>query len=138
MYNQVTMIGNLTRDIETKSLPSGGIVAKTAIATTYKFKSATGEQKEEVCFLEVAIFGVYADVAVKFLKKGSKVLFIGRLVFEQWTAQDGSARSRHSLRVTELKMLDSKSNNNSESNNTKTAQEGQKNYYSEEDLSEYY
>jgi len=111
MYNHVVMVGNLTRDIERKNLPSGGIVAKTAIATSYKYKSATGEQKEEVCFLEVNIFGVYAEIASKYLRKGSKVLLEGRLIFEQWNAQDGSPKSRHSLRVTELKMLDSKPQN---------------------------
>ena len=49
-----------------------------------------------------------AEVANQYLKKGSKVLLEGRLIFEQWTVQDGSTRSRHSLRVDTLKMLDSK------------------------------
>lgn len=115
MYNKVIMVGNLTRDVEKRNLPSGGIIAKTAIATSYKYKSSTGEQKDEVCFLEVTIFGRYAEIATSYLKKGSKVLLEGRLIFEQWTAQDGSTRSRHSLRVDELKMLDSKPQNENHS-----------------------
>jgi single-strand DNA-binding protein len=108
MFNRVIVIGNLTRDIELKYLPSGSAVAKSAIASTYKFKSSTGEQKEEVCFLDFNLFGRSAEVANQYLKKGSKVLLEGRLIFEQWTAQDGTARSRHSLRVEAMKMLDSK------------------------------
>ena len=112
MYNKTIMIGNLTRDIELKYLASGSAVAKSAIATSYKYKTATGEQKEEVCFLDFTIFGRIGEVANQYLRKGSKVLLEGRLVLEQWTAQDGSARSRHILRVEEMKMLDSKPNDN--------------------------
>ena len=108
MYNKVIMVGNLTRDIELRYLPSGSAIAKSAVATSYKYKSSTGEQKDEVCFLDFNIFGRSAEVANQYLKKGSKVLLEGRLVFEQWTAQDGTTRSRHSLRVDAMKMLDSK------------------------------
>ncbi len=109
MYNKVIMVGNLTRDIELRYLPSGSAIAKSAIATSYKFKTSTGEQKDEVCFLDFNIFGRSAEVANQYLRKGSKVLLEGRLVFEQWTAQDGTNRNRHSLRVDTMKMLDSKS-----------------------------
>lgn len=115
MYNKVICVGNLTRDIELRYLPSSSAIAKSAVATSFKYKSSTGESKNEVCFLDFNIFGRSAEIANQYLKKGSKVLLEGRLVFEQWTAQDGSTRSRHSLRVETMKMLDSKG---SESNNT--------------------
>lgn len=115
MYNKVICVGNLTRDIELRYLPSGSAIAKSAVATSFKYKSSTGESKDEVCFLDFNIFGRSAEIANQYLKKGSKVLLEGRLVFEQWTAQDGSTRSRHSLRVDTMKMLDSKG---AESNNT--------------------
>lgn len=108
MYNKVIMVGNLTRDIELRYLPSGAAIAKSAIATSFKYKSQAGEQKDEVCFLDFNIFGRSAEVANQYLRKGSKVLLEGRLVFEQWTAQDGTNRNRHSLRVDSMKMLDSK------------------------------
>ncbi|QKF74183.1 single-stranded DNA binding protein [Aliarcobacter faecis] len=116
MYNKVIMVGNLTRDIELRYLPSGTAVSKSAIATSYKYKSQTGEQKEEVCFLDINFFGRSAEIANQYLKKGSKVLVEGRLVFEQWTAQDGTTRNRHSLRVDEMKMLDSKGSSEGGSN----------------------
>lgn len=108
MYNKIVMVGNLTRDIELRYLPSGAAIAKSAIATSYKYKTSTGEQKDEVCFLDFNIFGRSAEVANQYLKKGSKTLLEGRLVLEQWTAQDGTSRSKHSLRVDTMKMLDSK------------------------------
>lgn len=108
MYNKVVMLGNLTRDIELRYLPSGAAIAKSAIATSYKYKGQDGQQKDEVCFLDFNIFGRSAEVANQYLKKGSKVLLEGRLVFEQWTAADGTSRNRHSLRVDTMKMLDSR------------------------------
>jgi single-strand DNA-binding protein len=118
MYNKLVMVGNLTRDIELRYLPSGAAIAKSAIATSYKYKTQTGEQKDEVCFLDFNIFGRSAEVANQYLKKGSKVLLEGRLVLEQWTAQDGTNRSKHSLRVDTMKMLDSKSDAQQNSGNS--------------------
>ncbi len=108
MYNKVIMIGNLTRDIELKYLTSGAAVAKSAIATSHKFKMQTGEQKEEVCFLDFDVFGKQAEILNQYVKKGSKVMLEGRLILNRWTAQDGSNRTNHSLRVENFKFLDSK------------------------------
>lgn len=108
MYNKVIMMGNLTRDIDLKYFPNGDAFATSSIASTYKYKSTTGEQKDEVCFLDFKIFGKEAQNASKYLKKGSKVLLEGRLIFEQWTANDGTTRSKHILRVDTMKFLDSK------------------------------
>lgn len=108
MYNKLIVIGNLTRDIELKYIPSGAAIAKGAIATSHKYKAQDGTQKEEVCFLDFNVFGKPAEIINQYVKKGSKVMLEGRLVFEQWTAQDGSNRSRHALRVEEFKFLDSK------------------------------
>ena len=108
MYNKVIMIGNLTRDIELKYLPSGSAIAKSAIATSHKFKTQTGESKEEVCFLDFTVFGKGAEILNQYVRKGSKVMLEGRLIFEQWQAADGTNRNRHTLRVEEFKFLDSK------------------------------
>ncbi len=108
MYNKMIMIGNLTKDIDLKYFPNGDAFAVSSVASTYKYKSTTGEQKDEVCFIDFKVYGKDAENANKFLKKGSKVLLEGRLVFEQWTANDGSTRSRHILRVDTMKFLDTK------------------------------
>ena len=113
MFNKVIAVGNLTRDIELKYLPNGSAIAKSAIATSYKYKSTTGEQKDEVCFLDFNIFGRSAEVANQYLKKGSKVLLEGRLVFEEWKDRtSGQTRNRHIFRVDVIKYLDSKNSSN--------------------------
>lgn len=111
MYNKVIVIGNLTRDIDFKYLQSNTAVAKSAIATSYKYKAANAEQKEETCFLDFDIFGRTAEIANQYLKKGSKVLLEGRLVLDSWVGQNGTKRSKHSLKVDTMKMLGSSTNN---------------------------
>jgi len=108
MYNKIILAGNLTRDIEIRYTQSGSAIGNTAIATSRKFKSQTGEQKEEVLFVDITFFGRTAEIANQYLRKGSKVLVDGRLKLDQWTAQDGSKRSKHSVTVENLQMLGSK------------------------------
>ena len=108
MYNKIILAGNLTRDVEVRYTQSGAAIGNTAIATSRKFKSATGEQKEEVLFVDLTFFGRTAEIANQYLRKGSKVLVDGRLKLDQWTAQDGSKRSKHSVTVENLQMLGSK------------------------------
>lgn len=106
MYNKMIVIGNLTRDIELKYLPNNTALAKGAIATSHKYKMQSGEQKEEVCFLDFTIFGRIAEVANQYLHKGSKVMLEGRLQLDQWVdTSTGTNRSKHSLLVNEMKML---------------------------------
>ncbi|MCB4747718.1 MAG: single-stranded DNA-binding protein [Sulfurovum sp.] len=111
MYNKIILAGNLTRDIEVRYTQSGAAIGSTAIATTRKFKSQTGEQKEEVLFVDITFFGRTAEIANQYLRKGSKILVDGRLKLDQWTAQDGSKRSKHSVTVENMTMLGSKNDN---------------------------
>lgn len=108
MYNKVILAGNLTRDVEVRYTQGGSAIGNTAIATSRKFKSQTGEQKEEVLFIDITFFGRTAEIANQYLRKGSKVLVDGRLKLDQWTAQDGSKRSKHSVTVENLQMLGSR------------------------------
>ena len=105
MYNKIILVGNLTRDVEVKYTQGGMAIAKTAIATSRKFKSNAGEQKEEVCFVDITFFARSAEIANQYLHKGSKILIEGRLVFEQWTDQNGQKRSKHGVNVDVMQML---------------------------------
>lgn len=107
MFNKVILVGNLTRDIELRYSQSGMGIAKTAIATSRKFTS-NGEKKEEVCFIDITFFGRSAEIANQYLRKGSKILVEGRLNFEQWVDQNGGKRSKHSVTVENMQMLDSR------------------------------
>ena len=121
MFNKIILVGNLTRDIELRYSQSGMGIAKTAIATSRKFTS-NGEKKEEVCFVDITFFGRSAEVANQYLRKGSKILVEGRLSFEQWVDNNGQKRSKHSVIVETMQMLDNKSD--TQSNNTQTDNQG--------------
>ena len=114
MFNKIILVGNLTHDIELKFTSGGTALAKTSIATTRKF-TVNGERKEEVCFVDITFFGRSAEIANQYLRKGSKCLVEGRLMFEQWTDQQGQKRSKHSVTVESMQMLDSKNDNQRES-----------------------
>ena len=124
MYNKVILAGNLARDIEIRYTQGGSAIGNTSIATSRKFKSQTGEQKEEVMFIDLTFFGRTAEIANQYLRKGSKVLVDGRLTLDQWTAQDGSKRSKHSVTVENLQMLGSKDQNQA-SNSHEAPPQGQ-------------
>lgn len=106
MFNKVILVGNLTRDPELRYLPSGSAVCNTAIATNRRYKTQSGEQKEEVCFIDITLFGRTAEIANQYLNKGKKVLIEGRLKLEQWTDQTGAKRSKHTVTVDTMQMLD--------------------------------
>lgn len=110
MYNKVILVGNLTRDIELRYSQSGMGIANTAIATSRKYTS-NGEKKEEVCFVDITFFARSAEIANQYLRKGSKILVEGRLNFDQWVDQNGQKRSKHSVVVETMQMLDSKGDN---------------------------
>ncbi|MCK9553634.1 single-stranded DNA-binding protein [Aquamicrobium sp.] len=119
MFNKVILAGNIARDIEIKYLQSGTALATTAIAVNHKYKAQDGTTKEEAMFIDLVFWGRTAEIANQYLKKGSQVLVEGRLTLEQWTAQDGSKRSKHSIAVETLQMLGSKD----ASNNAPAAQQ---------------
>jgi len=110
MYNKVILIGNLTRDVELKYTPNGTAIAKFGLATNRTYKDTmTGENKQEVMFIDITVFGRSAEVANQYLKKGRKVLIEGRLVFEQWVDSTGQKRSKHSVVAEKVQFMDSKS-----------------------------
>ena len=121
MYNKVILVGNLTRDIELRYSQGGMGIANTAIATSRKFTS-NGEKKEEVCFVDITFFARSAEIANQYLRKGSKILVEGRLNFDQWVDQNGQKRSKHSVVVETMQMLDSKGDNQGGGNNYQAPQ----------------
>jgi len=131
-FNKVVLVGNLTRDIELRYAQSGSAIANTAIATSRKF-TQNGEKKEEVCFIDITFFGRSAEVANQYLRRGNKILVEGKLKFDQWVAQDGSKRSKHSVIVETMQILDSKnSTNNSNASHSTPGDYSNQDDYSEE------
>lgn len=109
MFNKVIIVGNLTRDVEMRYLPSGSALATLGLASNRRFKKQDGTPGEEVCFVDVKLFGRSAEVANQYLRKGSKILIEGRLTLESWTDQSGVKKSKHTITAESMQMLDSKS-----------------------------
>ncbi|MBT4594716.1 single-stranded DNA-binding protein [bacterium] len=97
-YNRVILMGNLTRDPELKQLASGQSVCRLGIASNRQFRNKqSGMMTQEVCFVDIDVWGAQADSCEKYLQKGRPVLIEGRLKFDQWQEQDGQKRSKHSI-----------------------------------------
>lgn len=92
--NKVFLLGNLTRDPELRYAPNGTAIVSFGLATNRRFKSAEGEQKKEVCFVDISMFGRRAEVISEYFSKGSSIYVEGRLKYEQWESQDGQKRNK--------------------------------------------
>jgi len=83
-FNKVIIAGNLTRDPEMRYTPKGTAVASFGLATNRKWKTETGEMKEEVTFVDIDAFGRQAEVIAQYMKKGRPLLVEGRLKLNEW------------------------------------------------------
>jgi single-strand DNA-binding protein len=95
--NKVFLMGNLTRDPELRYTPSGTAVASFGIAVNRTWTGQSGEKKEEVCFVDINMFGRRAEVVNEYFSKGNPIFVEGRLQFNQWETKDG--QKRNTLRV---------------------------------------
>lgn len=91
--NKVLLMGNLTRDPELRYAPNGTAVTTFTIAMGRVFNSATGEKKEDVCYVRVVSWAKLAQICGEYLFKGRPVFIEGRLQSRSWQAQDGSKRN---------------------------------------------
>jgi len=107
-YNKVIQIGHLTRDPETKHLPSGSTVCEFGIAVNKKWVSKDGQTKEEACFTDCVAFGKTGEFIQKYFTRGKAILIDGELVFDKWQAPDGTNRSKHRIRVERATFVESK------------------------------
>ena len=106
--NKVLLMGNLTRDPELRYLQSGTAVCDFGLAMNRKWRSGTGEQKEEVCFVDVTFFGRTAEVVSEFMKKGRPMFIEGRLKLDTWTGKDGQKRSKLHVIGENMQFIDSR------------------------------
>jgi single-strand DNA-binding protein len=97
-FNKVILAGNLTRDPELRYLPKGTAVAQFSLAVSRKWKSESGEAKEEVSFIDIEAFGRQAEVIAQYMRKGRPLLMEGRLKLDTW--EDKTTQQKKSkLRV---------------------------------------
>jgi single-strand DNA-binding protein len=104
-FNKVLLMGNLTRDPQLSYLPSQTPVVDFGLAVNRKWTSKEGESKEEVCFVDCRAFSRLAENINKYMRKGRPIFVEGRLVYDTWTAQDGTKRSKHRVTVDNCQFL---------------------------------
>lgn len=83
-FNKVILAGNLTRDPELRYTPKGTAIARIGLAVNRTWKTETGENKEEVTFVDIDAFGRQAEVIGQYVKKGRPLLVEGRLKLDSW------------------------------------------------------
>lgn len=107
--NKVIVVGNLGRDPEMRTFPSGDRVANVTIATTDKWKDKqTGEMKEATEWHRVVFNGRLAEIAGEYLRKGSQVYVEGSLRTRKWTDKDGIEKYTTEIRADQMQMLGSR------------------------------
>lgn len=95
MYlNKAIVIGNLTRDPELKSLPSGINVTSFSVATNRVWKDKNGAKQESADYHNIVVFGRQAETAAQYLKKGASCLVEGRMQTRSWDGPDGKKNYR--------------------------------------------
>lgn len=97
-YNKVLLMGNLTRDPEVRYTPKGTAIANLGLAVNRVYTTEGGEQKEEVTFIDIEVWGRQAETAGQYLSKGRPVFVEGRLKLDSWEDKE-SGQKRNKLKV---------------------------------------
>ena len=114
--NTVILTGNLTRKPELRYTPKGTGIADFGLASNRRYRQGD-DLKDEVCFVDVTVFGSSAVAVASHLDKGRKVLVEGRLQFRSWDTETGQKRSKLEIVAERVNFLGSK-NGNGEGNDT--------------------
>lgn len=103
-FNKVVLVGNLTKDPESKANGSGSTLCEFSLAYNERYTKASGEKVEKVHFFDVVAWRKTADLVIQYLKKGSQVLVEGTLSQDRWQDQStGQNRSR--VRITAQRVV---------------------------------
>ncbi|MFH1460941.1 MAG: single-stranded DNA-binding protein [Patescibacteria group bacterium] len=103
-FNKAVIVGNLTRDPETRALPSGQNVVSFSIATNRIWNDPSGNRQEAAEYHNVVAFGKLADICARYLSKGRLVLIEGRIRTRSWQDQDGNKKYRTQIVTENMQM----------------------------------
>jgi single-strand DNA-binding protein len=93
-FNKVILMGNLTRDPELRTIPSGTTVCNFDLAINRVYTTQAGERKEEVCYVTIVVWGKQGELCAQYLKKGRSAHVEGHLQQRSWTTPEGQKRSK--------------------------------------------
>jgi single-strand DNA-binding protein len=106
-FNRVILAGNLTKDPVLSYTPSNTALCEFGMAINRRWRDKDGNQKDDVCFVDLTSYGRQAETINQYMKKGSPMLIEGRLRFRQWTNKEGQNRSRLDVVVENFTFLGS-------------------------------
>ena len=112
--NKVILVGNLGKDPEVRYLDSGVAVANFSLATTESYKNKEGERVNQTEWHNIVLWRGLAEIAEKYLKKGSSVYIEGKIKNRKWEDKDGNTRYNTEILADNMTMLGSKPSPNSE------------------------
>ena len=115
-FNKVMLMGNLTRDPELKYTPSGQAVCEIGLAVNRRY-SVNGQDREEVCYVDIVAWGRLAETSGKYLQKGSLAFFEGRLQYDSWEDKEGKKRSKLRVNAEKVQFLNTQRNDSRQSGN---------------------
>jgi len=120
--NKSMIAGNLTRDPELKTTPSGAEVANFTLAVNRVWKDKNGDKQEDTTFVDVTAWGQQAAQICQYLEKGSNLFVEGRITTESWTNDKGEPRSKQIITLENFKFIGGK--NSESSSKGKKAKKG--------------
>jgi len=116
-FNKVILLGNLTRDPETRVTASGVTICKLALATSRVYVTKDGERREDTTFVDIDAFGKQAEVITKYMRKGRPLMVEGRLKFDQWESPEGQKRSKLGVVLENFQFVGGRDDDDSSSSN---------------------
>lgn len=104
-YNKVILLGSLTRDPDLRYTPAGLAVCEFPLAVPHRSR-AHDEIKEDVCFIDVVVFGRAGERSKEHLRKGSRVLVDGRLTQRRWETAEGQKKNKYEVVANTVQFID--------------------------------
>ena len=105
MLNKVILIGRLGRDPEVRYMPNGEAVCNFSVATSESWKDQSGQRQEKTEWHNITMYRRLAEIAGKYLKKGSQVYLEGKIQTRKYTDKNGAERTAYDIIANEMKML---------------------------------
>ncbi len=122
-YNLVVMAGNLTRDPQHRRLASGQGVCRLSLAVNRQYKNKqTGNTVQEVCYVDIDVWGAQAESCRQYLQKGRPILVEGRLKYDSWEDAQGQTRTRHTIVAERVMFLSFPAGGPGSGNNTESVE----------------
>ena len=104
-FSKAIIVGNITRDPELRSTPSGAQVCGFSVAVNRNYKDSSGANQESVSFIDCSAWGKAAEIIAQYAKKGSGILVSGRLEQRSWEDKEGQKRSRVEIVVEDFNFV---------------------------------